>query len=84
MEYKPLIVIIPAKTGCTLSLVCKAPVINPAIIPAAIPAKTARMGWPLRETKTEITAPNPKLPSVVKSGISNILKEIYIPIANKP
>ena len=60
------------------------PVINPANAPATIPAKSASAGCPFKDTSTDITAPKPKLPSVVKSGISNILSEIYIPIASNP
>ena len=72
MEYKPVIVKIPAKMGWTFNFVCKIAVTIPAKIPAPTAPTKAKTGCPVAVIITAAAAPSVKLPSTVKSGMSNM------------
>ena len=58
MEYRPVMVTMPARMGCTPNLVCSSAVTAPASAPAASVALQA--------------APSTKVPSVDRSAMSSV------------
>ena len=54
MEYRPVMVTIPARMGCTLHLVCKKAVTPPAIAPARMAAASPSTGWPSVVSMAEV------------------------------
>ena len=75
IDQREICVKIPASIAGISNIVCNAPVIKPAIIPAIVEKTSANKGFILK--LTIITAhtqpPKAKLPSAVKSGISSNL-----------
>ena len=75
MEYRAIMVRIPAKIPGISSLVCKKPVMKPQTMPAASANKRERKGFIPWEIKIAVTAPPvAKLPSTVRSAKSSTLK----------
>ena len=74
MEHRPIMVKIPANNAGICNLVCNKPVTTPATIPAQKAPKTATHGLnPAAIIDIATAAPKGKLPSTVKSAISNTL-----------
>ena len=85
IEYKAIIVKMPAKMPGIFSFVCKRAVAAPARQPEAKAAKTAKKGSTRALISTAPTAPpRAKLPSTVRSGKSSTLKVIKTPKAIMP
>lgn len=82
IEYKPVIVMIPANNDGIRNLVFKTPVTSPAIKPPPKAASVAIKGLtPLTRHIVAIAPPKGKLPSAVISAKSRIRKVKYTPMA---
>ena len=67
---------IPARMEAMPSLVCRNAVKNPEHTPAAIAAKSPRIGCPAMVNMAQTAQPRVKHPSVDKSAMSNMEKDI--------
>src|SRR5699024_6042587 len=89
IEYRPVIVTIPANKAGIFNFECKKPVIKPARLPATKAISVAsQAGRPATIIALATAAPKGQLPSTVKSATSRIRYVKYTPIAsidhNKP
>ena len=82
-EYSAVMVMIPARIGCTPSFVCKSAVTNPASAPQKNASTTPSSGWPCTVNTADTAAPSVKVPSVVRSAMSSVRNEIYRPSATR-
>jgi len=75
IDQREICVKIPARIAGISNIVCNAPVIKPAIIPAKVANKSASKGFMLKFTimTAHTHPPKAKLPSAVKSAISSSL-----------
>ena len=79
IEYRAVMVRMPARSGWIFIFVCRNAVTHPQIAPATIERSRPRFGMPATVIMAQTAAPVTNDPSTVKSGESIMLTVMYSP-----